>query len=262
MDGIIEPVVLVLGHPIAGNPSQFALERAFESLSLPWRVLSFDVSPTDLETAISGARVLGVRAILMDQNVLGEDADDGRPHSTDLLFRNDPTSDTWQRCDLATEWLQREICGTLPPPVTEPPENTPPDDSSTATESAKPQSEPAKRTLLWIGEPDPRFPAGIANQESKSPIAWASESSIEQADVIAISDQIDVTQWPNAQGQTVVVDFANPPNQITQLRERGYALLGREAMRIGTLQLAIERMAGIRPDLDVLAEAVEEYLAV
>ena len=63
MDGITEPVVLILGHPIAGNPSQFALERAFDSMQLQWRVLSCDVSPERIGAAIVGAEVLGLQIV-------------------------------------------------------------------------------------------------------------------------------------------------------------------------------------------------------
>ena len=36
MDGTTEPIIAVLGHPIAGNPSQLALERAFAAMKLEY----------------------------------------------------------------------------------------------------------------------------------------------------------------------------------------------------------------------------------
>ena len=48
MDGTTEPIIAVIGHPIAGNPSQLALERALRAMDLDWRVLSFDVKPDDM----------------------------------------------------------------------------------------------------------------------------------------------------------------------------------------------------------------------
>ena len=54
MDGTTEPIIAVLGHPIAGNPSQFAFESALQSMELDWRVVSFDVSPEDIPAALQG----------------------------------------------------------------------------------------------------------------------------------------------------------------------------------------------------------------
>src|SRR5687768_2016194 len=50
-----------MGQPIAGNPTQFMMERAFESEGLDWRYLSLEVSPEKLGDAIRGIKALGFR---------------------------------------------------------------------------------------------------------------------------------------------------------------------------------------------------------
>ena len=69
MDRTTEPVIAVLGHPIAGNASQFALERAFAAMQLDWRVLSFDVKSANLQMALDGLDVLGVEGVLIDPSL-------------------------------------------------------------------------------------------------------------------------------------------------------------------------------------------------
>ena len=236
MDGITEPVILVLGHPIAGNPAQFALERAFDSIKLPWRVLSSDVPPDRIEEAIAGAGVLGFRGLLLDQNLMGQSGQQLiRPN---LYWRSVALEATWQTENLLSTWLEAEIRAHF--------------------ESAQCAIGP----LLWIGPPDPNFPSQLASEKSQSPIAWASTEAIEHAKLIAVSETVDVSQWPVSGDATLVIDFANPPNDHQQIRSLGYQVLGREQGRVGVLSQCVERLTGKQPMADVLTEAIEEYLAV
>lgn len=54
-----------MGMPIAGNPTQYMLEKAFEVGRVDWRFLTFEVSPLDFEGALRGARIFGFRGILI-----------------------------------------------------------------------------------------------------------------------------------------------------------------------------------------------------
>lgn len=47
-----------LGYPIAGNPTQFVIERAIKSLDLDWRVITCSVLPEQIEHAIAGAKAM------------------------------------------------------------------------------------------------------------------------------------------------------------------------------------------------------------
>lgn len=57
----IQPIACVIGHPIAGNPTQFAIEKALAAADLDWRFLSVDVAEKDLRDAIRGIRAMGFR---------------------------------------------------------------------------------------------------------------------------------------------------------------------------------------------------------
>lgn len=54
-----------MGQPIAGNPTQYMLEKAFEAARLDWRFLTFEVPAMDLEGALWGARIFGFRGIML-----------------------------------------------------------------------------------------------------------------------------------------------------------------------------------------------------
>ena len=57
----LQPIVCCLGEPIAGNPMQLLMERAFAAAGLDWRFLSLEVPTERFEDAIKGIRALGFR---------------------------------------------------------------------------------------------------------------------------------------------------------------------------------------------------------
>lgn len=58
-------VCCLMGQPIAGNPTQYMLEKAFEAARLDWRFLTFEVPALDLEGALRGARIFGFDGIMV-----------------------------------------------------------------------------------------------------------------------------------------------------------------------------------------------------
>ncbi len=57
----VQPILALLGHSVAGNPTQFTMERAFHHHQLEWRFLSLEVSPDLLGDAVRGMRAMGFR---------------------------------------------------------------------------------------------------------------------------------------------------------------------------------------------------------
>jgi shikimate dehydrogenase len=57
----LQEIVCVFGQPVAGNPTQFMMERAFEQAGLDWRYLTLEVAPEDLADAMKGLRAMGFR---------------------------------------------------------------------------------------------------------------------------------------------------------------------------------------------------------
>lgn len=67
-----QDVCCLMGDPIAGNPTQYMLEKAFAVADLDWRFLTFEVSAADFELALKGARVFEFRGIMLAPPHRGE----------------------------------------------------------------------------------------------------------------------------------------------------------------------------------------------
>ena len=59
----LEQLVGVFGYPVAENPTVVLQQAAFKALQLPWRYLTIEVLPKDLERALSGLRAFNMRGI-------------------------------------------------------------------------------------------------------------------------------------------------------------------------------------------------------
>ncbi len=57
----IEEIVCCMGQPVAGNPTQFMIERAFAAANLEWQYLTLEVAPQNLADAVRGMRAMGFR---------------------------------------------------------------------------------------------------------------------------------------------------------------------------------------------------------
>jgi shikimate dehydrogenase len=57
----LQEVVCCLGQPVAGNPTQYMMEKAFAAAGLDWRYLTCEVPPEKLGDAMRGLRALGFK---------------------------------------------------------------------------------------------------------------------------------------------------------------------------------------------------------
>lgn len=57
----LQEVVCCLGQPVAGNPTQYMMEKAFAAAGLDWRYLTCEVPPEKLADAMQGIRALGFK---------------------------------------------------------------------------------------------------------------------------------------------------------------------------------------------------------
>ncbi len=55
----VQPILVLLGQPVAVNPTQYVVEKAFAHHELDWRYLTAEVDPDELEDAVRGMRALG-----------------------------------------------------------------------------------------------------------------------------------------------------------------------------------------------------------
>ncbi len=50
-----------MGQPVAGNPTQYMMEKAFVAAGIDWRYLTLEVPPEQLADAVGGMRAMGFR---------------------------------------------------------------------------------------------------------------------------------------------------------------------------------------------------------
>lgn len=60
-----QDVCCLMGDPVAGNPTQYMLEKAFAVADLDWRFLTFEVAAEDFEAALKGARIFDFRGVML-----------------------------------------------------------------------------------------------------------------------------------------------------------------------------------------------------
>lgn len=65
-DSAIQDIVCCFGNPMAGNPTQFVMQRALADLRLDWRCLTLEVATEDLEDAVRGIRAFGFKGASLD----------------------------------------------------------------------------------------------------------------------------------------------------------------------------------------------------
>ncbi len=61
LDSPLQQIVCCMGQPVAGNPTQFMMQRAFAAARLEWVYLTLEVAPVDLQDAVRGLRAMGFR---------------------------------------------------------------------------------------------------------------------------------------------------------------------------------------------------------
>lgn len=247
MDGTTEPVVAVIGHPIAGNPSQFAFERALVAMDLDWRVISFDVPAGKIAAALDGAEVLGLRGILVDPSVQEAASDwyrtrDQDSSQIDCLYRGD--DGVFAACNEQRGWLQQQL-----------------DD----------QRQHLDRELsgcLWLGD---ALNASLVDEQwiGEEPLTAAPRlDQIAAADVIFVATadggpaNLDADDWPPEASDTLVIDLTAGHPDMPRLERAGYRVLSFQDRQIGTLGRCLRRWTGIAPPAEILHDAIEEYLAV
>ena len=242
MEGTTEPILVVIGNPIAGNPMQFAIERSLRALELDWRVLSFDVTPENVWAAINGFAVTGIVGVHIARD-LSASAEGwnaklkGESRGTvDCLWRDD--QDEFLGEDQSLRWLEAQI------------------------------EKFSEGRQIWIGEEEASLQLNRqAFEVIPDPTSDLSQT-LSEASVIILNtgpeDEIewDVDDWPEDPGETLVVDLGIPSSVSSDLRELGYLVIGEDEFQIGSLQFSLARWAGKTPSDDVVIDAIEEYLSV
>lgn len=277
----VQPILVLLGKPVAGNPTQFMMERAFARHEIDWRYLSLEVAPEGLSDAVKGVRAMGFRG--------GNCAE---PHKQSVLSHLDRSGEVAQRTGLVN-WFGRdegELVG----------ENT---EGRGLLEALRRQTDPAGKRVVLLGAGRMARTVGVELALAKaaqidvvdrnaqrgqelvelisgqlgvaaSYVSWESTYAIPpEVDVLisAISGDADNAEEPlplnleHLARHAVVADTTyNPPRSwlLHAARERGAATI--DGLEIFVEQAAINfrLWTGVEPDSTAMREAVEEFLGL
>ncbi len=262
MDETTEPILVVIAHPIAGNPTQFATERALRSMKLEWRVLSFDVQSEDVAAALDGFAVTGIAGVLIDPSLQAAASDWYRSKTEtdsgpiDCLFRDPGKHDgrnEFSGVHQQRAWLDEQIAGL----------NLDADQTD---------------QRLWYG--DSLQPTLVdVNQFAALPAELpANPEALKHAKLIALTArqggplELEEQEWPPNDGSTLVIDLTsgdirggNDNRQrpdMKKIEDLGYRVITVCDRQIGTLQRCLQRWTGSDPSAEVIRDAIEEYLGV
>jgi shikimate dehydrogenase len=277
----IQEICCCFGQPVAGNPTQYMMERAFAHHGLEWRYLTLEVSPEDLGDAIRGMRAMGFRG----GNIT-------KPHKVAVIQHLDRLTDA-ARLMGAVNCINREgreLVG----------ENT---DGKGFVESLRTVTDPAGKKIVLLGaggaaraigvelglagaaditvvnrDPDRgQELATLLDQQVKVAsrhVPWTGDYEVpEGTDVLINATSVGLFD-PDARlplavdtlkAPLVVADVIfNPPETrlLESARKRGCTVLDGLGMLVNQAVIGFRIWTGITPESSVMRDAVEEFLGI
>jgi shikimate dehydrogenase len=278
---LLQQICTLFGQPVAGNPTQYMIEKAFAHHGLDWRYLTIEVAPQDLHDAIRGMRAMGFRGGNITQ-----------PHKVAVVEWLDRLSDSAAIMG-AVNCIVREdqqLVG----------ENT---DGKGFMRSLAGAIEAAGKRVLLLGAGGAAraigvelAQAGVAgitvvnrtaergqqlvdllNEKTPTPAVfalWSGDYAIPSdveivinATSIGMGDadaRVPVDFRGAAKGIVVADVVANPPDTrfLAEAAEHGATTLDGLGMIVNQAMIAFRLWTGIEADAGVMREAVEEFLGV
>ena len=278
---MLQEICALIGQPVAGNPTQYMIEKAFAHHGLDWRYLTLDVAPADLADAVRGLRAMGFRG----GNIT-------KPHKVAVVEHLDRLSDSATMMG-AVNCIVRDdhqLVG----------ENT---DGKGFMKSLSAVTDPAGKRVVLFGAGGAARAIGVElalagaagitivnrtperGQElvdlltAKTPTAatlseWSGDFALPADVEIAVNATSIGMNDPDAR---VPVDFrsaakslvaadviATPPDTrfLDEARQHGATTLDGLGMIVNQAAIAFRLWTGIEPDITVMRDAVEEFLGV
>jgi len=263
----LQEIVAVLGSPAAGNPTQYLFERSLLAAGIDWRVLTCEVAPERLAEAVAGAAAMGFRACILSGPL--------RAGAAELASATTPAA-TFAR---AVGLLERTADGLLGH-IT---------DGRGVIEAVRSHVDIVDREVLVIGAgPTGRATAlemalagaarvwitAAAAEEAASlvdDLAGVADATAEQLpwdEAVAVPESVGVVVRTTAavpltglRGDIVFADVAPDADPPAEAAAAGCCLVEGIEVRAAQAAIDFQTLTGLEPDLDMLREALDEYLS-
>jgi shikimate dehydrogenase len=280
-DSPTQPIVCCIGQPVAGNPTQFMMERAFVAAGLDWRYLTLEVPPDKLVHAMLGVRALGFFA-----------ANIASPHKEAVIHCLDRAEKSAELTGLVScvSRSGQHLIG----------ENV---DGKGFVQALRPKADPTGKKAVILGAGSAArviaVELGLAgaselvivnrsadrghmlvdllNQQVRVPsrfVHLSGDYSVEPDTRIVVNATSIGSADPEAlvpldiqalAADVLVADVAFSPLGTRLLRDaagRGCKTLNSLAMLVGQAMISFKIWTGVDPDPVVMQEALEEYLEI
>lgn len=277
--GSLQEIVCCMGQPVAGNPTQFMMERAFVAAGLDWRYLTLEVPPENLEAALGGLRAMGFKG-----------GNFTIPHKVAVIPHLDGLSEAAELMG-AVNCINREDCKLIG-------ENT---DGKGFVQSLREVTDPEGKKIVVLGAGGAAraiaVELGLAKVAEIIVVNRSKERGQELVDLL--NDRVNISSklvqltgdysveegtdivinatsiglgdadgrvplyYDSLSSEMVVADVIfNPPQTIflTEAAERGCKTLDGLGMLVNQGVIGFKIWTGVDPDATVMREALEEYL--
>jgi shikimate dehydrogenase len=278
---LVQQICACFGQPVAGNPTQYMMERAFVHHGLDWRYLTIEVSPEHLGDAVRGMRAMGFRG----GNIT-------KPHKCEVIQHLDGTSEAAGLMG-AVNCINRvddQLIG----------ENT---DGKGFVQSLRELIDPAEKRIVLLGAGGAARAIGVELGLAAAGEIQVVNRTVTRGEELArlLSEQVKVssrfTSWENdyevpdetdvlinatsiglfepearvplavdtLRPEMVVADVVFNPPQTRLLRDaqaRGCRTLDGLGMLVNQGVISFRIWTGIEPDANVMREALEEFLGI
>ncbi len=274
-----------MGQPVAGNPTQYMMEKAFAACGLDWRYLTLEVPAENLEDAVRGMKAMGFHG-----------GNFTMPHKQTVIPLLDGLSEAAAMMG-AVNCVNRvdDPAGGEPKYVGE---NT---DGKGFVQSLRELTDPAGKQIAILGAGGAARAIAVElaiagageitivnrtaehGQElvdlltDKAKVAakyipWTGDYEVEEATDVLINgtsiglfngDEPVPINYDSLNKTTVVADVVfNPPNTyfLREARQRGCQTLDGLGMLVNQAVIGFKIWTGVDPDPVVMREALEEYL--
>jgi shikimate dehydrogenase len=278
---LLQEICTLFGQPVAGNPTQYMIEKAFAHHRLEWRYLTLEVAPEDLGDAVRGMRAMGFRG----GNIT-------KPHKVAVVQWLDRLSDAAAMMGAVNCIVRedRQLIG----------ENT---DGKGFMRSLAGLADPAGKRVVMFGAGGAARAIGVelalAGAAGITIVNRTAERGQELVDLLnskthaaatlivwngdyAVPGDVEIVVNATSIGMNdpdarLPVDFhgavknivvadvvANPPDTrfLAEARQHGAMTLDGLGMIVNQAAIAFQLWTGLEPDTQVMREAVEEFLGV
>lgn len=278
---LLQEICACFGQPVAGNPTQYMIEKAFAHHGLEWRYLTLEVAPDDLADAVRGMRAMGFRG----GNIT-------KPHKVAVVGLLDRLSEAAATMGAVNCIVRegRELLG----------ENT---DGKGFMQALRGLTDPAGKRVVLFGAGGAARAIGIElglagaagisivnrtvergedlaqlitakTQTEAAHILWEGDFAV-PGDVAIVINATSIgmgdaearvpVDFSGAAKNIVAADVVvNPPDTrfLAAAREHGATTLDGLGMIVNQAAIAFQLWTGIEPDTQVMRDAVEEFLGV